>query len=94
MLQISTKTNFETEVYELLKLFDLSRRLKHDEEISNCSSTPKFSQKTGGISTEILKGQISECVLQDMLIKVGEIKIVNIEKEQNRSQNSALGDTG
>ena len=79
MLQISTKTNFETEVYELLKLFDLSRRLKHDEEISNCSSTPKFSQKTGGISTEILKGQISECVLQDMLIKVSSAIVVTVD---------------
>ena len=79
MLQISTMTNFETEVYELLKLFDLSRRLKHDEEISNCSWTPKFSQKTGGISTEILKGQISECVLQDMLIKVSSAIVVTVD---------------
>ena len=36
--------NFETEVYELLKLFD-SPGNKHDEKISNyCSSTPKLVQ--------------------------------------------------
>ena len=35
--------NLETEVYELLKLFETSDIIKHDEEISNCacSSTPQ-----------------------------------------------------
>ena len=38
--------NFETEVYELLKLFD-SPGNKHDEKISNyCSSTPSWSKLT------------------------------------------------
>ena len=35
MFQISTIANFETDVYELLKLLDLSGD-KHDEKI-NCS---------------------------------------------------------
>ena len=43
MFQISTLANCETEVYELLKLFDSSGD-KHDEKISNCSSTPKLAQ--------------------------------------------------
>ena len=43
MFQISTIANFETDVYELLKLFDLPGD-KHDEKISNCSSTPKLVQ--------------------------------------------------
>ena len=43
MFQISTLANCETEVYELLKLFDSSGD-KHDEKISNCSSTPKLTQ--------------------------------------------------
>ena len=45
MLQISTLANLrETEVYELvLKLFHSSGD-KHDEKISNCSSTPKLAQ--------------------------------------------------
>ena len=41
MLQISTLANLETNVYELLlKLFDSSGD-KHDEKISNCSSTTR-----------------------------------------------------
>ena len=43
MFQITTMANFETEVYELLKLFDSSRRY-NDEKVSNCSSTPKLVQ--------------------------------------------------
>ena len=43
MFQISTVANFETEVYELLKLFDSSAD-KHGEKISNCSATPKLVQ--------------------------------------------------
>ena len=43
MFQISTLANCETEVYELLKLSDSSGD-KHDEKISNCSSTPKLVQ--------------------------------------------------
>ena len=43
MFQISTMANFETEVYEVLKLFDSSGN-KYDEKISNCSSTPKLIQ--------------------------------------------------
>ena len=40
MFQISTLANCETEVF---KLFDSSGD-KHDEKISNCSSTPKLTQ--------------------------------------------------
>ena len=44
MLQISALANFETKVYELvLNLFDSSGN-KHDEKISNCSSTTKLAQ--------------------------------------------------
>ena len=43
MFQISTIANFGTDVYEVLKLFDSSGD-KHDEKISDCSSTPKLVQ--------------------------------------------------
>ena len=43
MFQISSLANCETDVYELLKLFDSSGD-KHDEKISNCSSTSKLAQ--------------------------------------------------
>ena len=43
MSQISTIANFRTDVYEVLKLFNSSDD-KHDEKISDCSSTPKLVQ--------------------------------------------------
>ena len=43
MFQISTIANFQTGVYELLKVFDSSGD-KHDETFINCSSTPKLVQ--------------------------------------------------
>ena len=43
MFQISTMANFEKEVYELLSFLTRPGD-KHDEKISNCSSTPKLVQ--------------------------------------------------
>ena len=51
MFQVSTMANLETEVYELLKLFETSDIIKHDEEISHCSSTPQADHDSANFLT-------------------------------------------
>ena len=58
MFQISTMANFETEVYELLNLFDSSGD-KHDEKISSSLCTdrpppPPSLKESRGVCTQAI----------------------------------------